>query len=461
MIKTVGSICSGIEAATVALDSLDFKWYSEISPFPSAVLKEKYPDTPNIGDMLDITSKLKNGEVEAPDFLCGGTPCQAFSLAGLRNGLEDERGNLTLAFVQIADANDEVRKERGKSQSVIFWENVEGVLKDKTNAFGSLVSSLAGLDNAIFNTKWPTAGLIRGPKRNVAWRVLDAKYFGVPQQRKRVYLLASGKDFHPEDVLFEKNTKPLGNFEDNNLIFKKDDVNYEVFRGYTDTLYAAYGTKWNGNAAAYNGSLFVAQDGRLRRLSPLECERLMGFPDNYTNIQSYGKRSIRTSRYKALGNSWAVPVIKWLGQRLMNPEPFASQLLDNSQLIDGYIGFDEDIFTIQDKDINVSYVPEKIVFSSMRNIVDKDAPERIYISPVGCAGILRRKNERKMKMNARLERIMLKISGQMSKEEIEKRSRVQHRGEFSKKVEAAQKKAAASADDATDQPLHKKQLSLF
>ena len=159
--------------------------------------------------MLDIAAKLRNEEIAAPDFLCGGTPCQAFSLAGLRNGLEDERGNLTLAFVKIADANDEIREKHGKSRSIVFWENVEGVLKDKTNAFGCLVSYLAGLDDAISNSKWPSAGLIRGPKRNVAWRVLDAKYFGVPQQRKRVYVLAGGKDFYPENVLFEKHDKPL------------------------------------------------------------------------------------------------------------------------------------------------------------------------------------------------------------------------------------------------------------
>lgn len=457
MIKTVGSICSGIEAATVALDKFSFSWYSEIAPFPSALLKDKYPDTPNIGNMLDIAAKLRNEEIAAPDFLCGGTPCQAFSLAGLRNGLEDERGNLTLAFVKIADANDEIREKHGKSRSIVFWENVEGVLKDKTNAFGCLVSYLAGLDDAISNSKWPSAGLIRGPKRNVAWRVLDAKYFGVPQQRKRVYVLAGGKDFYPENVLFEKHDKPLESLKENDLIFKKDGVNYEVFRSYTDTLYAAYGTKWNGNAAAYNGSLFVSQDGRLRRLSPLECERLMGFPDNYTNIESYGKRSIRTSRYKALGNSWAVPVIKWLGKRIIKPESFVSQWLDDNHLVDGYLGFTKDIFTFNGEAINVSYMPEKIIPSSMRNIVDKDAPDKIYISPVGCAGILRRKRERKLSMNSRLEKIMLRISGQMSKEEIEKRSRVQHRGAFSQRVEKANKEQAESEN----QGHQRKQLSLF
>ena len=97
---------------------------------------------------------------------------------------------------------------------------------------------------------------------------------------------------------------------------KKKDILFEVFREYSDCLYSAYGTKWNGNAAAYNGSLFVVQDEKIRRLSPLECERLMGFPDEYTNI----KGAKRTNRYQAIGNSWAVPVVQWIGKRLVSYE---------------------------------------------------------------------------------------------------------------------------------------------
>ena len=121
-IKTVGSICSGIEAASVAWEPLGFcfKWFSEIADFPSRVLKEKYPEIPNLGDMNDIPEKIESGEIFAPDLLCGGTPCQAFSLAGWRNGLNDDRGNLTLKFVDIADANDKKRKELGKEQSIIL-----------------------------------------------------------------------------------------------------------------------------------------------------------------------------------------------------------------------------------------------------------------------------------------------------------------------------------------------------
>lgn len=103
MIKTVGSICSGIEAASVAWEPLgvNFDWFSEIAPFPSRVLAEKYPSIPNLGDMNGIPELIKQGKISAPDLICGGTPCQAFSLAGWQNGLNDDRGNLTLKFVDI------------------------------------------------------------------------------------------------------------------------------------------------------------------------------------------------------------------------------------------------------------------------------------------------------------------------------------------------------------------------
>ena len=133
-------------------------------------------------------------------------------------------------------------------------------------------------------------------------------------KRQRLYVLAGGKDFKPENILFEQHTSELAAYPSFSLKFEKDGHSFEIFREYSDCLYAAYATKWNGNAAAYNGSLFVVQDGRIRRLSPLECERMMGFPDNYTNI--HGAR--RTNRYQAIGNSWAVPVVRWIGERLIH-----------------------------------------------------------------------------------------------------------------------------------------------
>ena len=439
-IKTVGSICSGIEAASVAWKplGLSFEWFSEIADFPSKVLAEKYPDVKNIGNMINIPDLLINEKIPAPDLLCGGTPCQAFSLAGRQNGLDDERGNLTLKFVDIVNANDSVREKYNKTPSIVFWENVEGVLTDKTNAFGCFISSLAGFSEVISMKKWSNAGIIHGPKRNIAWRVLDAKYFGLPQQRRRLYVLAGGKEFNPEYVLFERHEKEFEEFPQFSLTFEKEGHHFEVFREYTDCLYSAYGTKWNGNAAAYNGSLFVVQDERIRRISPLECERLMGFPDNYTALNS----ARRTNRYQAIGNSWAVPVVRWIGERLLSSEKEPFELDANSLVLatratlfknrNYYINCGKDIILSSDGiQINCTSIPEHSRFNDMKNIVSSNAPEEIYISPVGCYGIIRRKQERNLKINERLEEVLLSISSQMSAEEIEKRSRVQKRGKFS------------------------------
>lgn len=424
---SVGSVCSGIEAASVAWNPIgySFKWFSEIADFPSRLLKEKYPKTQNMGDMNGIPDFIRKQKISAPDIVCGGTPCQAFSLAGWKNGLNDTRGNLTIKFVDIIEANDEIRKNSGLSPSVVFWENVEGVLTDKTNAFGCLIASLAGFDGVSDCLRWPTAGIVKGKKRNIAWRVLDAKYFGIPQQRRRLYLLAGGKEFNPENVLFERKTAPQNKYPKSPLLFEKDGHKFEVFREYTDCLYSAYGTKWNGNAAAYNGSLYIVQDERIRRLSPLECERLMGFPDNYTDLRG----ATRTNRYQAIGNSWAVPVIKWIGLRLRDYNNMP--VIAGNQVIEGY-------FNDFEIDINISSAPENPVFSDMRSIVSPEAPEEIYISPTGCYGIIRRKNERNLRINPRLEEILIKISSEWSADVIDKRSRVQKRGRFSEFAEAEQ-----------------------
>ena len=447
-IESVGSVCSGIEAASVAFKPLGFKfkWFSEIESFPSQILSEKYPNVINLGDMNDIPNLLREGKIDTPDLICGGTPCQAFSLAGGKNGLNDDRGNLTLKFVDIVEVNDLERAKKGLNPSIVFWENVEGVLTDKTNAFGCLISSLAGLREVINVKRWPNAGIVRGPKRNIAWRVLDAKFFGVPQQRKRLYLLAGGKDFFPENVMFETHINPIPSYPNTPLSFYKDGHSFEVFREYTDCLYSAYGTKWNGNAAAYNGSLFIVQDGRIRRLSPLECERLMGFPDNYTNIN----KAKRTQRYQAIGNSWAVPVIKWIGSRLceyngdsLNLSQYDVELSDKLHDIgeEGfYLNLGKDILNINEEVyLNCTLAPENYVFGNMRDIVSADVPEQLYISPVGCSGIVRRKQERNISMNQRLEEVLLETSSKMSPEEIEKRSRVQKRGRFSNASESETK----------------------
>ena len=415
-----GSVCSGIEAASVAWHPIGWKaaWLAEIEPFPCAVLAHHYPSVPNLGDMTTIARRVLTEEVPAPDVFCGGTPCQAFSVAGLRESLADERGNLTLKFVEIADAIDHVRVGRGEDECIVFWENVPGVLSTKDNAFGCFLAGLAGENDPLVapGGKWSNAGYVLGPQRAVAWRVLDAQYFGVAQRRRRVFVVASArKGFDPAAVLFEwdgvrRDTAPSrearevaptiparstaggglgtdfdcdgGVVQQPTFCIKGAAIGRKPEAGpqhgeilqelcYTqncvDQHAVAYGirtanTSSNGWGVqeecthtldcAQGVAVAVALRGReggataelgdevqnclrassgggdkphvltamqVRRLTPVECERLMGFPDSYTAIPWRGKPADQCPdgpRYKALGNSWAVPNVRWIGERI-------------------------------------------------------------------------------------------------------------------------------------------------
>lgn len=375
---TYGSLCSGIEAASVAWEPLGFKplWFSEIEPFPSAVLNHHWPHTPNLGDMRTLADRILQGEVPAPDVLVGGTPCQAFSVAGRHGSLDDERGNLTLELVRIFNAIDIIRKRNGKQPATLVWENVPGIFSTKDNAFGCFLGSLAGesvpLEPA--GSRWTNAGYVSGPTRKIAWRVLDAQFFGVPQRRRRIFLVAgAGAGFDPRKVLFEfkglfKHTEqsgikrnpatgspgtcaesggvlnaPLQTFcISSNTIGRaaKNGGNGKGFQqevSYTlDTRspHAVVYTRLTRDVRAHGGSSptltarmgtgggnipSVISLGKVRRLTPTECERLQGFPDNHTFIPYRNKPASDcpdTARYKAIGNSMAVPVMHWIGKRL-------------------------------------------------------------------------------------------------------------------------------------------------
>lgn len=429
-----GSVCSGIEAASKAWEPLGWKpaWFSEIEPFPSAVLANHWPEVTNLGDMTKIAEAVRDGEVEAPDVLVGGTPCQAFSVAGLREGLSDDRGQLTLSYVELANAIDAKRRERGEPEAIIVWENVPGVLSSKDNAFGCFLAGLAGESSELQPSggKWTHAGCVSGPERVIAWRVLDAQFFGVAQRRRRVFVVASArKGFDPAAVLFEldsvrrdsaprRESQPeiagnagerskVGSHWDNpanphptlnqsNNIGGIGASNQELFsqRGsglvsdsYSDVsrtllakendstaedleTYVVHGTQdpdtnidlahtlgrnngqenavaygipgnWIGRAPENGGNATapmhdvspcltvadrhgVAMSMSVRRLTPIECERLQGFPDNHTLIGWRGKDADECPdgpRYKAIGNSMAVPVMRWIGERIAAAMP--------------------------------------------------------------------------------------------------------------------------------------------
>ncbi|WP_256824662.1 DNA cytosine methyltransferase [Pseudomonas aeruginosa] len=203
------TMCSGIEAPSVALEPIGFRarWFAEIEPFPSAVLAHHYPSVPNHGDMTKLIRRILTGAIEAPPLAIAGTPCQAFSVAGWREGLTDPRGALTIKFVETIDAIDLVRTRRREPECIAWWENVPGVLSDKENAFGCFLAALVGESEELQppGGKWKDAGCVYGPKRTAAWRVLDAQYFGLAQRRRRVFVIASARaGFDPLEVLFER-----------------------------------------------------------------------------------------------------------------------------------------------------------------------------------------------------------------------------------------------------------------
>ena len=365
------SVCSGIEAASLAWKPLGWQAvaFSEIEPFPCALLAHHYPEVPNLGDMTQYeTWRLPAGSV---DVLVGGTPCQSFSVAGHRGGLDDPRGQLMLAFLGIAHR---------LQPRWIVWENVPGVLSsNRGRDFGTFLGALGNLGYG-----W-------------AYRVLDARWFGVPQRRRRVFVVGHSGDWtRPAKVLFESESvcrdleKSIrkrqrvgpslesrsrsggsgtdfllngGMIEAETYVPAESlclnaggtmriDAESKAFVAHSLTSGGADGFPDGGSrgcpivfqprvgrngrgapseivgalnaqsGAAGTGDAAPAVTTKLgvRRLTPTEWERLMGMPDGYTAIPYRGKPAKDAPRYRAIGNSFAVPVMRWIGERISNAE---------------------------------------------------------------------------------------------------------------------------------------------
>jgi DNA (cytosine-5)-methyltransferase 1 len=449
------SVCAGIEAATVAWHPLGWKpvLYSEIEKFPRKVLRHHYPTVPLWGDFTAIRPRfLRRLGIALPDILVGGTPCQAFSLAGARLSLADARGNLTLSFVRLAHA----LANTGRLRNAV-WENVPGVLSTADNAFGCFLGALVGADDAIqppAGGTWPNVGMVSGPRARLAWRVFDAQFFGLAQRRRRVFVVVDfGNGADPAAVLFERlglqgNSAPrreatesvaaavtasLGGVSGKDAIdgrvatwtaqvsptlraggnatgghrppgtdvdtvetlqvttfapeiarcvatregssqdFESTTMIAHTLRGegfdasedgtgrgtpivpviafdarQTDVcvfgdITGPIDTKQPGPAIAFDAYNQAASDVShtlrrsagamsdaipqtvtdmaVRRLTPRECERLQGFEDDYTLIAA---NTPDGHRYKALGNSMAVPCMAWIGRRIAENMPAAN-----------------------------------------------------------------------------------------------------------------------------------------
>lgn len=353
---TFASVCSGIEGASVAWHPLGWEsaWYAEIDPFASAVLAHRFPEVPNRGDFTQIEN-----DGTSLDVLIGGTPCQDFSVAGLRAGLAGERGALTIEFVRLLD--------RLRPRWFI-WENVPGVLScDGGRAFGTFLRAVGDVGYGF------------------AYRVLDAQFFGVPQRRRRVFVVGRLGDWRgPAAVLIERSgllghppprrkAGPTSTFiagtgvgggggaDDNSaqghhlvahtlraegfdasedgtgcgisLVAMPFDTNQITsatngsrpeYGQPSPTLATgqppaiAFSCKDHGSDAVMKSEtdFVVLRAAGVRRLTPREYERLQGFPDDWTAVPYRKKPAADGPRYRALGNSFAVPCIRWIGERI-------------------------------------------------------------------------------------------------------------------------------------------------
>lgn len=334
------SICSGIEAVSVAWEPLGFEpaWFAEIDRFACALLAYHYPHVPNHGDMTLLAARMLAGELEAPDILVGGTPCQAFSFAGLRQGLADPRGALTLSYVELANAIDYIKIQQQRAPAVLVWENVPGVLSDRGNAFGYLLGALAGERRALRPPRqhWSHAGLVLGPRRSIAWRTLDAQYLHLAQRRRRVFLVASARaGFDPAEVLFERDgvrrdsapCRAPGTAIAGTLTTRHAGGDLGCLQPVDLPLCMAHGqgaaeiiVDGAPTLTCNHEAPIVLRARAVRRLMPPECEALQGFARNYTLIPWRNRPAERCPdgpRYKALGNSMAVPCMVWIGRRLL------------------------------------------------------------------------------------------------------------------------------------------------
>ena len=380
------SVCSGIEAASCAWHQLGWEAvaFSEIEPFPCRVLQHRFPDVPNLGDMTKIKGEEYRGAV---DLLVGGTPCQDFSVAGKRAGMDGARSGLARDFARL------LREIRPRW---FIWENVPGAF-----------STNGGRDF------WTFIGTLADIGYCLAWRVLDAQFFGVPQRRRRIFLVghlgvwrssgavlfephslcgnteasrkkrpattqaitgclgAGGADdnraqagFYVPDIVdqamsckWSKGTSGPAGDEHHNLVCAvrtsqqsadgwgvSEDVAHTMDCANGQAICAPVTTRGYADNAAQESKLVLSfaqnQTGEVRRsdkmgtlntnsnpsgrntpmiygmgvrrLTPLECEKLQGFPDGWTDIPGASD----TARYKALGNSMAVPVMRWIGERI-------------------------------------------------------------------------------------------------------------------------------------------------
>jgi DNA (cytosine-5)-methyltransferase 1 len=348
---TFVELFAGVGGLSMGLETAGWRCvgHAEWEAFPRRVLARRWPDVPLWGDVAQLNGRDIVQEVGPFTMLTFGAPCQDFSIAGRRSGMDGERSVLVLDALRIWEES---------GAPFALYENVVGMLSSNNGAdFAAILSVFVGDAVAVPARGWRGGGgVVRGRRGVAAWRVLDAQYFGVPQRRRRVFVLGTrtggldpaevlslleGVSGHPAKgratrqgaaadtgasavvVLRNREGKPGGG--KGPLLSPEKSLtlgtsNDQVLFTHTDELAPTLGARdFKGPGSYRNGALqgSAVVAGIPRRLTPVECERLMGWPDGWTDVpDERGKPAPDTARYKACGNGVASPVAAWIGFRL-------------------------------------------------------------------------------------------------------------------------------------------------
>lgn len=325
---TLGSLCDGIGGWQLAAVRAGIKpiWSSEIDSFCKEITARHFPNTIQLGDLTDLLWQPTN-----VDIITAGTPCQSLSIAGKREGLKGESG----LFFKAVELVHRIRP------SYFIWENVFGALSSNGGLDFRTVLEEILQERIPLPRYWSNAGVVDGRKCQVAWRLLDGQYWGVPQRRKRIFLIADFAGRRAAEILFERESLSRDTAEG-------ESKECDTTDGTGECANPAIGFKWNVTCnAAYdktpvvtchhpvctiayglklNATCDTARELQpalrtapfacvatkaVRRLTPVECERLQGLPDNWTEGGS------DTARYKAIGNGMVQPIADWIMKRIV------------------------------------------------------------------------------------------------------------------------------------------------
>lgn len=307
----------------------------ENDPVAVSLLKKRWPDLLIHDDVTTLDGRMYDGAI---DVVVGGSPCQDLSSAGIRQGLDGGRSSLFWHQCRIFNQS---RAEW------IIWENVIGALhSNKGHDFAAVLWGLTGTLPDVPDRGWSNSGIIVG-ERVAIWRVLDAQHFGVPQRRKRIFLIAGSREKCVPEILFDDESLSV-NYEpqrkmgyraspadggssdrssrrsrDNCRVLEEPMSVFEDFRGgirlnsIAPTVLIGGSKPGSGYSAAIIPEVNRDNKYSLRKLTPLECERLMGWEDDYTATDYAGDVILDAKRYKLCGNGVVSPVAKWIGERLL------------------------------------------------------------------------------------------------------------------------------------------------